>query len=125
MRIEDAVSQEELRALSTGECYHDCFNKLMSCGFSGKEAVLVHGRPTLTGGPHEGKEYGHAWLEYDMPLPVGNCSIHVCEDVSSGTIVPAALFYMFGKIDPAKNKTYTFEQANELALITGHSGPWE
>jgi hypothetical protein len=126
MRIEEALPEEEIAKLTAGNyCYHDSFNRLVDNHIVGKHMTLVHGRPTLTGGPHAGKEYGHAWLEYEMPLPMSQCTLTVCIDGNTGDEIPAALYYLFGHIDEEQNKTYTFEQAQELALKTGHSGPWE
>lgn len=104
----------------TGDCYYAAANALCMPAFAGglslpDDAVLVHGRPTLTRPPFE--EYGHAWLEHGpMVIEVAN---------GRRVAVPRETYYRSGKIDPVKCIRYSREQACDMLLKFKHFGPWE
>ncbi len=98
-----------------GDCYQATVDALFFGSLSGVEAVLVHGRPTLTRPPYE--EFGHAWIE------AGD----VVFEVANGNHVAARreLYYQAGNIDPEQCFRYTPEEARRWLLSHGHYGPWE
>lgn len=100
-------------------CYNDCFKALLAgqLEFLFKDVILVHGIPTMTGGPHKGKQYGHSWLEFSMN------GEPVCMDVGMETIIPKDLFYTVGNI--SYTKKYTRLEAMKLANETNRVGPWD
>lgn len=122
MKIEEILTEEELNCEASGNCYEVAMDLLTEAHLKGIPAKLVHGRPILAGGPYEGCEYGHAWVEVmdGKPFPFEMCKAEFCEEG-----IPKAFFYMGGQIDASKNKYYTYEEAASLALSTGHYGPWE
>ena len=103
-----------------GDCYEAAANALLVSGFASgvdlpDEAVLVHGRPTLTREPFE--EYGHAWLELgDVVFEVAN---------GRDIFVRRERYYEVGRIDPEQCLRYTKEQARKFVLYFCHYGPWE
>ena len=86
---------ERTRMGMVGDCYEAAANALLVSGFASgvdlpDEAVLVHGRPTLTREPFE--EYGHAWLELgDVVFEVAN---------GRDIFVRRERYYEVGRIDP-------------------------
>ena len=90
-----------------GRCYEMAFNYLV--GHEDEPAFrLVHGTLHIVGNP-----YAHAWVE----LP------------GRWVFDPAdQLFYRYDayyRIEEADaERVYTLTEAGELALRTGHSGPW-
>lgn len=99
-----------------GQCYRDCFLLLEEH----PDWVLVHGYPTLTGGPYRGRRYGHAWLERLDEQGLAWCVNHLLPD----TPIPAPLFYLVGRIDAKLCRRYTLEEARLRALETGVYGDW-
>lgn len=104
-----------------GTCYYDCLLLVLA----NPDWTLVHGYPTLTGGPYKGHKYGHAWLEYTED------GIIWCVDHATGNKIPAALYYGVGRIDLRECSRYTGEEALEAARAYGesddgslHCGPW-
>ena len=68
----------------------------------------------------EGLRYGHAFIEDDENV----------YDFSNNReiIIPKQLYYYFGDINPRdkkKYRKYTFKQAREKMLSTGHYGCWD
>jgi len=79
---------------------------------------VVHG--IVTGqGAIEGLKYGHAWIEDDENV----------YDWSNGRelVFPKAIYYMLGEIEDEDGKIYryTFDEAREKMLDTGHYGSWD
>jgi len=81
------------------------------------EIKLVNGSPSLTGGPHRGKKFGHAWLESDDTV----------WDFSNGKEIkmPKELYYVLGKIDKRDNHYYTVNEARMKMVDVGTFGPWD
>jgi hypothetical protein len=105
-----------------GDCYESA-GKFIT-GFKGDEphtvphdAVLVHGRPTLQRPPHI--KYGHAWIE----LTESRLAINTVTGREG--VVPLAIYYEAGQIDPDECYRYTPAEARRMMLHYGHYGPWE
>lgn len=108
--------------IAKGDCYEASAHAII--GFASRvdvpaDAVLVHGRPTLTRPPYI--EYGHAWLEYTAD------GMTWCLNVANGDDkrLPGALFYGIGNIDPEQCYRYNREQASHMLAAYEHYGPWE
>ncbi len=95
-----------------GECFHNAWSFAML----NRSWSVVHGIP-VGHGPIAGVKYGHAWNE------ITHCDIRWVYDPSSDMLMPAALYYMAGRIQ--YTVTYTAEEARELSLEHEHSGPWD
>lgn len=102
---------ELAEALTGGTCYEDAGRMIMDEKV--KNAVLVHGRPTLKTSPYT--EFGHAWIEDD----------DVVIDPSVDVVMRRERYYEIGKIDYRKNLVYDRDSALKWMLVTGHFGPWE
>jgi len=81
------------------------------------EIVIVHGAPTLRGGPYAGNKFGHCWLE----------SKDTAYDYSNGNSVALdkRVYYALGNIDPDENVTYTLKEYRKKLVEKGTWGPWE
>ena len=113
-----------------GRCYelalkrlHDPTSKLPS------STVLVHGYPTLTGGPDKGRLYGHAWLEWEDRIPIAGMrgaaiELRMCWDPVAEIVAPAALYYKAGNIDPDLCSRYSRFQSLLEQLEHENYGPW-
>jgi hypothetical protein len=97
--------------LAEGNCYENALNYVLNV--TSEDLVLVHGRPTLTRAPY--CQYGHAWVEQ------GN----FCIDGGFLVVIPKALYYMAGTIDPDMCLFYMPEEARVMVLQFKHYGPWE
>lgn len=108
--------------MEKGLCYHDCLLILLT---EHPDWTLVHGYPTLTGGPKAGCRFGHAWLEYTCEHGIPWCFDHATRNA-----IPAALYYGVGRIDPSECRRYTAEEAEAAAHADPRSngelfcGPW-
>jgi hypothetical protein len=98
-----------------GYCYSTCANWMLRNGADAEEALLVHGYPTLVGGPAKGNRFGHAWIE------VGGS---YCLDGNRLQKIPLQRYYREGNIDPESCHKYTFAEVVRLLTETGHAGPW-
>jgi hypothetical protein len=98
-----------------GSCYESAFGFLLHPCEDWPNAVMVHGRPTLTREPFT--QYGHAWIE--------NAEGTLVYDTESNSMWPTQVYYRVGKINPADNFRYTLEQAARFACSHMHYGPWE
>jgi hypothetical protein len=111
-----------------GDCYEAAGNIAMdnklpkairtkSIKFTGTP-YLVQGQVTGQGAIDNVK-YGHAWIEDDVFV----------YDFSNGRelVFPKELYYFIGKIETKKPLyfKYTFQEAVDKMLKTGHYGPWE
>lgn len=104
-----------------GDCYRQAVNlaeKLLR-EFKGQPRIrVVHGLVTGTGGPAEGKRYGHAWVEINASM---------CADSSQGgepVMVPVDFYYRIGSIQSKETYEYTVQEAHEAMVDHGHYGPW-
>lgn len=111
-----------------GDCY-DANGKLFSdISWRGKvpfsredvyagKIVIVHGAPTLRGGPYTGNKFGHCWIESDDTV----------YDFSNGNeaVLPKDLYYALGNIDPKENVSYTINEYRKKIVEEGTWGPWE
>lgn len=107
--------------------------------------ALCHGFPAIANGPDEGAVFGHAWVEVAdiVPVPAAMQAAgfpehiqHIaCWDGSTGTMMPLALYYAMGRIDPDYVERWTdpvevFDRLNENgtprceAGLAGHIGNW-
>ena len=100
-----------------GTCYQDA---LLAVLFGPPGCVLVQGYPRLTSkDEHFGKKYGHAWVEVEV------CGAWFVIDHHIPTsLIPKALYYAVGRIDPAECHTYTRREAKALERKFRHAGPW-
>lgn len=104
-------------AFDGGDCYEKSiaalfFNKEFSSA-SPSEWYLVHGIAVITAGPHEGKEFGHAWLERGEEV----------YDAASGRRLHRELYYRVGRV--GYTHKYTQEQARAEVLKRRTYGPWD
>ncbi len=99
--------------IEIGSCYH---NALLTI-FENQDWTLVHGICVLQGGPYEGNLFGHAWLEKDMN------GLRLVYDPTHDAIVFAAIYYRAGEV--GYTHRYSFDEARDLAVETGHSGCWD
>ena len=85
-----------------------------------EHAVLVHGVVTGQVGRVQGKQYGHAWIEYTMD------GIVMVWEVANGRdlLLPAELYYRLGRIDRAACVEYTRDEMNAQLKAHKHWGPW-
>lgn len=115
-----APSKRKKKNPRLGKCYEVNAEALLDMPpEAAEDFVLVHGRPTLTRPPYVA--YGHAWLEKWHGTP--HAAVF---DRVSGMVVPAALFYRAGKIDPTEELfTYTREELRRMLVQYRHWGPWE
>lgn len=102
-----------VRVTNAGECYRLAFEFVENH----PEAVLVHGYPRLTGGPHQGQRYGHAWAEVGEGLLVHDPHY-------PDYLIPVATYYEVGQIDPAHCQRYTMAEARRMAVEHRQYGPW-
>ncbi len=105
-----------IQTTDVGECYRAAYQMLLGMP---DDAVLVHGYPRLTRGEHQGRKFGHAWVETE----IGD-GVAIVHDHQSRQPIPAMLYYHVGQIKPAECKRYTLRQALRLALRTERYGPW-
>jgi hypothetical protein len=85
--------------------------------------TLVHGLATLAAGPLAGRKYNHCWLELSDP----EMPFTVVFDVSNGqeTVIPAAVYYAWGRINDSETRSYTGSMVVENLVSSGHYGPWD
>lgn len=100
----------------TGDCYLSAAHSLMD--FSGEvaavvEPVLVHA-DVISGDQLGNRIIGHAWIE------VGD----VVFDFSNGRRVVSRKEKYYAIVKPIKIRKYSYEQACDLMVRTGHSGPY-
>ncbi len=107
-----------------GDCYQvagtfalNNVKKIGETPFIGTPYVVhaeVSGQGAITG-----LRYGHAWIEEDVFV----------YDYSNGReiILPKVLYHRAGQVKTAKPKyyKYTFKEAMEKMLKTGHYGSWD
>lgn len=111
-----------------GDCFKVAANLVVPMLGLQKESVsnldsltLVHG--IVSGqGPLEGLRYTHAWVE-----GVSQEGVPLVVDASNGreVVIPAALYYLIGQIDPEECVRYTPEAASQRMLQFAHYGPWD
>jgi len=107
--------QAVLQVLNEAVKRGDCYKKAMDSILFGKYRSwnVVHGIPTLLGGPYQGQKYGHAWLEK------GNTVYDPTMDIE----VDKRVYYAMGQIK--YTVTYTPMEARAKAVETMHYGPWD
>lgn len=101
---------------SGGTCYESAFQLMDQY----PDAVLVHGYPVLTAGPHAGKRFGHAWIEF---LNEHGLEMVLDYQKPDHTFVKA-LFYFVGQIDERRCRKYSQRDARRMVLRHMHYGPW-
>lgn len=102
-----------------GNCYEMAIQTAESLIREGHTNVMVvHGQPTGTGGDVVGIKYGHAWVELNLN------GFELVFDYSNDNevVIERAIYYMAGQI--ADCHRYTFKEAQNFMLLTGHYGPW-
>ena len=97
-----------------GDCYEAALEFMVDNHEQTDEFTLIHGIATGQG-PIKGMLYGHAWVEQG----------DVVFDYSNGkqVVMRKEDYYALGSI--SKTVRYTFDEMADLAVKTGHSGPWE
>lgn len=107
-----------------GDCYEAAFKALAAMEEELRENCrLVHGVAVNTG-EAEGCRMGHAWIEqhqffhgHDFVL------VYDCSN-DHDALIPAALYYLAGQIDPTESVEYTYEQALDACMRAETYGPW-
>jgi hypothetical protein len=107
--------------MADGDCYKAAFDEATGAseGHQDSGLLLCHGTPLGTGGDAEGLRYGHAWVEdpeRDVVIEKSN---------GNDSIIPRDLYYEVGSIDADEVTRYSYEEALENAVRSGHYGPWE
>jgi hypothetical protein len=119
------VNRKERRALASqkrkernkstawrpGHCYHNAYIWLLDRPELLEDHYVVHG---LVYHEQTGR-HGHAWIETTIE------GIEFVYD--NGDFIPKVLYYQWG--DVSYTVKYTLKQASILAVLTGHSGPWD
>lgn len=111
---------------AVGNCYEEALELLLK--YSDKDNIrLVHGYPRLTGGPDEGKQFGHAWVEFDetfkLTFPI---TVHLCVDrLNPEEALLKHLYYHVGQINPDECTSYTMKEALANLEQYNHAGPWD
>lgn len=112
-----------------GLCYHAANVALTKEYCEKPNARLVHG--VVQGrGPLRGKRIGHAWVEWDEPIPITGhpgMAIRMAFDATageSGTELPAEYYRQLARVSAKQIREYTCEEATLFALKCGHWGPW-
>lgn len=111
--IEDFLTEEEINELATGNCFENAFDLVNE---QMHDALLCHGRPTLTGGAYEGMGYQHAWVEINGHCIDGNYT---------NVVTRKDVYYAAGQIDESRVKKYTRAEIRSLAVMHLTKGPWE
>lgn len=110
-----------------GDCFEASAKQIMDwdiAGYDLSNTRLVHG--LVTGqGPVNSLRFTHAWLE--VVESIGDWDMVVCHDVTNGhhQVIPQALYYKSGDIDPSETVAYTWEEARNRLVEQAHFGPWD
>ena len=102
---------------STGVERGQCYNNAIYTQFLNQDWTLVHGICVLTGGPHRGETFGHAWLEKIIS------GLNYVYDPTSDHLLMAAVYYHAGQI--SYTHRYEFAESRLFTLKEGHGGPWD
>lgn len=112
-----------------GLCYEAAAKALIKEHCNKPNARLVQG--VVQGrGALRGKRIGHAWVEYDEPVPVAghpNVTIRMAFDATtgeSGTTIPAEYYRKVARVSDKQIREYTCEEAVTFAISCRHWGPW-
>ena len=82
------------------------------------EYTVCHGTVVGTGGPHHGRAFGHAWVEFER----GGVAFVMDQSNGNDVVIPAELYYRLGSITDVAR--YTGREACQRMVDTGHFGPW-
>lgn len=112
--------------MTGGDCFEAAARLLVFPSDAGRELAaqggeLVHGI-VRGSGPLEGIRFTHAWVE--VPDSSGVVMVY---DYANGqeAVIPAALYYLLGGIDPAETVRYSAGEARRRLIEYKHYGPWE
>lgn len=135
-----------------GDCYSTALNTAVELAAVNPTAKvrIVHGVPLGTGGEAEGIRFGHAWVEVEndtreqLEQMLENMSDEMRSqmeeliklrlqmgvdviDKSNGNDVrmPKGMYYSIGNIDPNFVRSYSVDEALQIATEMGHYGPWD
>lgn len=98
-----------------GDCYRQAASAIQDGDHPlGRDAVLVHGYPTATGGPADGVKHGHAWIED------GNW----CYDPDSAITLRRDIYYWCGHIREEECCFFGRVATLTWMLATKNYGPW-
>ena len=120
----------EIRGQGMGNCYQAACTMILRRRELGLENPVIVQAEALgsPGSAIEGKRFGHAWVEADMPgwkaqFP-GHAPLRVAYDYSSGKSVelPASLYRQLGQVTDVHE--YTDAEALIKMVETQHYGPW-
>lgn len=106
------MSSEKKKLKVRGRCFELTGRFILEAG-PNSDIVLVHGWPTLTVEPYH--RYQHAWIEVN----------NQCINLQPLLVVKKEEFYRVGKIDENECICYTFHEAHDKILNSGHWGPWD
>lgn len=112
-----------------GLCYKAANKALFKRYCKKPGARLVHG--VVQGkGALRGKRIGHAWVEWDEPVPVAGhpgMAIRMAFDATvgeQGAELPAEYYRKIARVSNRQVREYDCEQALVFVLKCGHWGPW-
>ena len=119
-----------------GDCYPTAYAQAHQMIADYTNVRIVHGLPVAQHGPAKGSRIHHAWVEYDLAVPISSThkfdldqtmTVRCARDYSNGTHVDtsAAFYRQLGDIDSAPVAEYPVDQAILLATSFGHYGPWD
>jgi len=100
-----------------GQCY--AIHGRAIDGIEFENAVVVHGIATLIRGEHQGKQFGHCWIEFKTELGI------IVKDLTADILCPKDVYYRLGKVDETRIFKYTAEETWSNGVESGHWGPWE
>jgi hypothetical protein len=102
-----------------GQCFDSAFQQLVYGGeaMNPDGTVLCHGVCVANFPGQEGVIVGHAWLEFNHDGEEGVI------DTTWGKIIKKDNYY--SQIQVLYKVTYTRDEAAEMNLIQGFSGPWD
>lgn len=119
----------------SGNCYAAAFTVALrhSDDPSLRDFRVCHGVATCSpGGEAPGSRICHAWCEFDLAFELEGELLHAgtmvvdASNVQRQTcVLPMAMYYAVGRIDPQAVRRYTPREAFDLGCKTGHCGRWE
>lgn len=104
--------------LDRGNCFSSAVHVTRALVSQGEDATLVHGAPAYRGGE---SRMAHAWVEVEF----GGVTYAVDFSNRNRIVMPVAFYYAVGRIASSACLRYTYDEAVDEALETGHYGPWD
>lgn len=100
-----------------GQCYEAA---LYAQDYAMREWALCHGYPISRHPDALGERFGHAWLE------IGDLVFDAAAAARGANLamVPKAIYYRTGHIEPQHVRRYTHREAQEMLAQEENFGPW-